>query len=122
MIKKIIYSGHDDEIIGSNSLLRFFQKLFESLNGVDAEIYCNNESSISIRWEDGRLDTNIDLCNFIVAAYESLVVWHDGGKGYELLSLLSTHYKPSPLGESDPDVLEIMNSIFDKHFEAKGGY
>ena len=121
MIRNISYRTSSSKLLESHSLLDFFQKLFKYFeeNNIDPEMYCNAEIPVVISWDDGSVDEN-DICDFIVSAYESMVVWHDGKRGYELLSLLSQHYKPSPLGESDPNVLQIMSEIFDRHFSHVG--
>lgn len=123
MITDITYNSNGLELVKADTLYNFFKNLFQyfETKDIDAEIYCNDESYIIVNWDD-RTDTNCDICNFIVSAYESMVLWHDGKKGYELLSLLSQHYKPSPLGESDPNILGLMKNVFDRHFEGKGGY
>lgn len=120
-IAGIQYHARSGAVVEGSGLLDFFQKLFAffEAENLDPEQYCNDESSISVSWTDQSLETNIDVCDFIATAYAEMCLWHDGGQGYVLLSLLSLNYKPGPRG-GNLESETRYTAIFDRHFEAGG--
>lgn len=125
LITKIVLLSDNPltSIVWADGLLEFFQKFFKWVDqeNLDPEDYCGGSYDIQFIIGDEGDWSGLNPGDVIAAAYETMSLWHDGGKGYELLSLLGMHYSPGPMGEGEePGVKEIIEDILEPHFQAGG--